>query len=354
MFPKALIVGNFLSASTGTYAVCEELADRLESRGWTVYRTSVRQARLPRLADMVFTVLSRRSEYDVAQVDVFTGLTGLAFTLAQVVTYLLKALKKPFVLTLHGGRLPVFAHRHPIRVRRMLAMANVVTTPSRYLQTQMRTFRADLVLLPNPVDLALYPYRERSNPTSSLAWLRAFHNIYNPPLAAQVIKLLKPQFPDIHLTMYGPDKDDGSLEHFQSAAARLDVEDQITLFGSVPKLEVPRHLSQHDVFLNTTNFDNAPVSVMEAMALGMCVVSTDVGGIPYLLEDDHNALLVPPDDPEAMAAAVQRVLTEPSLAYRLSSNAHAAAEAWGWEVILPKWERLLQSVSEVSHGRIRG
>jgi glycosyltransferase involved in cell wall biosynthesis len=93
---------------------------------------------------------------------------------------------------------------------------------------------------------------------------------------------------------------------------------------------------------------------MEAMALGMCIVSTDVGGIPYLLEDGHNASLVPPGDPEAMAAAVRRVLTEPGLGSRLSRNARITAEAWDWDLILPRWEKLLQNVAEGSYGRIRG
>lgn len=346
-----LLVDNFLSASTGVYTVSEGLANQLESQGWTVHRTSVHEARLLRLANMVFTVLSRRDKYDVAQVNVYSG---PAFLWAQLVAYALKALRKPFVLTLHGGNLPIFARRYPIRVRRVLAMANAVTTPSRYLQTQMQTYRTDLTLLPNPVDLKRYPYRERPSPTPSLAWLRAFHNVYNTPLAAQVVGLLKPQFPGIHLTMYGPNKGDGSLEYFQSTVARLNVENQMTTFGPVPKPEVPQCLSQHDVFLNTTNADNTPVSVMEAMALGMCIVSTDVGGMPYLLEDGRNALLVPPGDPAAMAAAIRRVLTEPGLGSRLSRNARAAAEAWDWDLILPRWEELLQNAAEDSCGRIRG
>ncbi len=344
---NVLLVGNFLSGSIGTYSVCEGLANRLELQGWTVHRTSARKSRLPRLADMIFTILSRRDRYDVVQVDVYSG---PAFLWAEMAAHLLKALRKPFVLTLHGGNLPRFAHRHPIRVHRVLATANAVTTPSRYLQAHMQTYRTDLTLLPNPLDLKRYPYRKRSSPTPSLAWLRAFNSAYNAPLAAQVIGRLKSQFPDIHLTMYGPDKSDGSLEYFRSTVDRLNLEDQITLFGPVPKSEVPRRLSQHDIFLNTTNVDNTPVSVMEAMALGMSVVSTNVGGIPYLLEDGHSALLVHPGDPDAMATAVRRVLTEPGLSGRLSKNARAAARAWDWALIVPRWEELLQKAMEDSHG----
>jgi glycosyltransferase involved in cell wall biosynthesis len=103
-------------------------------------------------------------------------------------------------------------------------------------------------------------------------------------------------------------------------------------------------MSRGDIFLNTTNVDNTPISVLEAMACGLCVVSTNVGGIPYLLEHEHDALLVPPDDPAAVATAVRRLLTEPDLAEQLSRNARQKAEKFDWSIILPQWEALLISV----------
>jgi glycosyltransferase involved in cell wall biosynthesis len=91
--------------------------------------------------------------------------------------------------------------------------------------------------------------------------------------------------------------------------------------------------------------DNTPVSVLEAMACGLCVISTNVGGIPYLLQDEHDALLVPSGDDGAMAKAVRRVLTEEGLADRLSCNARRKVEQFDWSYILPKWERVLIDVA---------
>jgi glycosyltransferase involved in cell wall biosynthesis len=105
-------------------------------------------------------------------------------------------------------------------------------------------------------------------------------------------------------------------------------------------------LNGADIFLNTTNVDNTPVSIMEAMASGLCIVSTNVGGISYLLEHERDALLVPPDDPEAMAGAVRRLLTEPELAARLSNNARRKAEEFDWATVLPKWKELLTAASK--------
>jgi glycosyltransferase involved in cell wall biosynthesis len=112
---------------------------------------------------------------------------------------------------------------------------------------------------------------------------------------------------------------------------------------------VPEVLNRADIFLNTTNVDNNPVSVAEAMACGLCIVSTDVGGMTYLLDHETNALLVRPDDPEAMADAVQRILSDSDLAARLSSNARRKAEGFDWEAVLPRWRNLLTSCPRMRH-----
>jgi glycosyltransferase involved in cell wall biosynthesis len=82
------------------------------------------------------------------------------------------------------------------------------------------------------------------------------------------------------------------------------------------------------------------------MASGLCIVSTNVGGIPYLLDSEGEALLTPADDPAAMAAAVRRILSEPPLAERLSHHARQKAERFDWAAILPQWDTVLRSAAE--------
>ncbi|MEW6579996.1 MAG: glycosyltransferase family 4 protein [Chloroflexota bacterium] len=341
---RVLLLGNFLSAHGGSRGVCEDLALRLRGRGWEVSVASSQPQRVLRLLDMCLTVWRARKRYDVAQIDVFSG---PAFLWAEAVVGVLRLLGKPSVLTLHGGNLPRFAQRWPGRVRRLLASAAAVTTPSRYLLEQMAPYRSGIILLPNALDLSQYHPRPLAQPVyPRLIWLRAFHRIYNPVLAAQVIDRLCHEWPDIHLTMVGPDKGDGIFQEFERFVADRGLGAHVTCVGGVPKAEVSAWLQRGDIFLNTTNVDNTPVSVIEAMACGRCVVSTNVGGIPYLLEHETDALLVPPDDPDAMADAVRRTLTEPELAENLSRNARRKAEQFDWETILPQWERLLTEVAQ--------
>jgi glycosyltransferase involved in cell wall biosynthesis len=220
----------------------------------------------------------------------------------------------------------------------------VVTTPSAYLREQMQSYRSEMRLIPNPLDVGKYEFRLRAEPKPDLIWLRAFHEIYNPSLAPRVLSELRAYFPAAHLIMMGPDKGDGSLARVRSAVDKWRLADAVSLAGPVQKSEIPTALNRGDIFLNTTNFDNTPVSVLEAMACGLCVVSTNVGGIPYLLRDGHDALLVPPNEPCAMVATVRRILTEPGLAERLSRNARSKAEGFDWSIILPQWEKILDEV----------
>jgi glycosyltransferase involved in cell wall biosynthesis len=324
----------------------EELAARLTAAGWPLVTTSRRVGRLARGWDMVTTAFLRRSSYDVAVIDLFSG---PAFLWGEVVGWTAHALGKTVVFTLRGGDLPVFAATAPRRVRALLRRAAAVTVPSRYLLDAMREFRKDLHLLENALDLSLYEFRPRRPARPRLLWLRAFHHVYNPSLAPRVVERLVGEFPDISLVMVGRDKHDGSLEETKRVAAELGVADRIRLPGGVPKEDVANWLNEGDIFLNTTHVDNAPVSVLEAMACGLCVVSTAAGGMAHLVEDGREALLVQPDDPDAMAEAVRRVITDPDLAERLSKSGRERVARCDWSILLPRWEALFRQAA-TGHG----
>jgi glycosyltransferase involved in cell wall biosynthesis len=333
---SVLLVSNFLSSAGLNRGYSEELADRLEARGVAVVRTSSQPGRARRLADMLRTVWQRRREFQVAVVDVFSG---PSFVWAEAVAFALRRLGKPFALVLRGGALPTFGGRWPRRVRRLFASAARVIAPSRYLATAMQAHRDGIDVIPNAIEVARYPTRTRDRARPRLVWIRALHAIYNPLLAVDVLA----RVPEAHLVMVGPDKD-GSRAAVDARARELGVQDRIELPGGVAKRDVPAYLAAGDVFLNTTNIDNTPLSVLEAMAAGMCVVSTSVGGIPYLVEDGETGLLVPPGDAPAMAAAVERVVGEPALAHKLSRNARALAERCDWSLVLSEWEHLLEDL----------
>lgn len=336
-----LLVSNLFSVGENYGGVCKELAVRLSHSGWNVSTTSSVKHRLLRPIDMNLTIWRKQKYYTVAQIDVFSG---PAFRWAEASVWSLRRLNKPIVLILRGGNLPDFARRYPNRVKSLLNAAAAVTTPSRYLLEAMQHLHRDIHLISNPIDIAPYEFKERTHPLPKLLYLRALHQIYNPVLAVEAVKLLHGTNPSPTLRMVGPDKGDGTAQVVDTAIREAGLTDSIELAGPIPKNEVPQVMAQADIFINTTNIDNTPISVIEAMATGLCVVSTNVGGLPYLVTHEHDALLVPPNDSQAMADAIRRILTEPSLAERLSRNARATAEQFDWSVVLPQWEEFLTEV----------
>jgi glycosyltransferase involved in cell wall biosynthesis len=297
---------------------------------------------------MLTTAWRLRDAYGLAQVDVYSG---PAFYWAAAVCGLLRALGKPYVLTLHGGNLPAFSSRRHWLVHKLLGSADAVTSPSSYLSAEMRAFRHDIQVLPNAISLSQYPFVARDASDQRLVWIRAFHHIYEPQLAVRVVAELTARFPKLSLTMVGPDKGDGSLQSTQALARQLGVEDKIRFVGKVPKDEIAVWINSADIFLNTSTIDNSPVTVIEAMACGACVVTTEVGGIPYLCNHRVDAMLSPVSDVKAMASNISQLLSQPKLAQTLSRNSRSRVELMDWAAILPRWTSLLRFVSNRATSR---
>src|SRR5258708_38412035 len=135
--------------------------------------------------------------------------------------------------------------------------------------------------------------------------------------------------------MVGPDKGDGSFERTRVEVARAGLTNRVRFAGKVPKKDVPKVISQADIFLNTTNIDNTPVSVIEAMACGLCIVTTRVGGTPFLIRHEKDGLLVAPGDTKAMDSSVARFITEETLARNCSKPARAQPYRLDSPTVLP-------------------
>ncbi len=321
----------------------EIVAGLLAREGFSVRTASHRVNRWLRLADMTARPLLWRGRVDVLIVLVFSG---DAFRLVEAASSLAALAGLPQVFWLHGGGLVDFTHRHPSRVDRVLNRGSAWVAPSGFLAEPFRRRGFDVRVIPNVIDLAEYPYRHRPVAAPRLLWMRTFHDLYQPQLALRTLALLRETHPQATLTMAGQDK--GLLAETRRLAAELGL-----ALGNDPAVRFPglldaegkrREFAAADVFLNTNQVDNAPVSVLEAAAFGLPVVSTDVGGIPHLLRHGEEALLVPPGNADALVTSVRRLLDEPGLAGRLSAAGRQVAQRSAWPQVQPLWRQLLASV----------
>jgi glycosyltransferase involved in cell wall biosynthesis len=117
--------------------------------------------------------------------------------------------------------------------------------------------------------------------------------------------------------------------------------------GRVPFEKMPALYDAADIYLTATNLDNMPGSVIECFATGLPVVTTDAGGVPYIVTHEKTGLLVQRDDHQAMAAAAIRLLEDQDLAGRLAIQAREACKQYSWEAVRDAWLRLYFEAAEI-------
>lgn len=338
--PRLCIAGNLVGKNPGHITTQGQIvADRFEASGYEVITTSSRLNPVIRLLDILWTVLIRSRRIDILIVEVYSG---RAFVLADATTLLAKLLRIPAVLVLHGGSLPDFTERHSRWVRRVLRRASALVAPSAFLADKMSKYGIAATIVPNAIDINPDLYRMRREVMPKLLWMRSFHPIYNPQMALDVLAAIKSKFPSSTLVMAGADK--GLQESIKGSAIRMGLGDNVSFPGFLDEKQKLAEFADADIYLNTNRVDNMPVSVLEAFAMGLPVVATNVGGIGHLISDRVNGLLVKDNDPEEMAEAISNLIVDPELCERLSQNGRSLAERSSWASVCRSWEELFARV----------
>jgi glycosyltransferase involved in cell wall biosynthesis len=339
--PRVCIVGPLLGRNPGWVTTQgEKLEDLLRQRGHKVVATSSVAHRLLRPLDMAATLVRRRRDFDLALIQVYSGRSFASWDLT---SWIARRLGCPVILVLRGGALPAFGQRFPSWCRRVLARADALVAPTRYLARWAEQQGFAVQVIPNVIDVHAYPFRLRSAIGPRLLWMRTFEPNYHPEMAVRVLAALRAgPAPDATLVMGGSKM--AAADSLRALARELQVEHALELVGFLDMAGKAREFARADVFLNTNRVDNTPVSVVEALAAGLPVVATRVGGIPDLLSHEHSALLVDDGAVDDMAAAVQRLLTTPELVERLSTNGREIAETCHQDAVGPAWEEVFARV----------
>lgn len=331
-----LYIGNKLSSHGYTSTSIETLGAFLEEEGFRVFYASSKKSKVIRMGEMIFKTLKYCKKVDYVLIDTYSTKN---FWYAFVISQLCRMLRIKYIPKLHGGNLPNRIVRSKFFSDLIFNNAHINIAPSSYLyETFRKSGYTNLKYIPNTIELELYKESVKEFKTPKILWVRSFSKIYNPVMAVKVFINIKKDFPDATICMVGPKKDDSHSKTVKFAHKNgVDV-----LFtGKLSKPEWIDLSKDYNVFINTTHFDNTPISVIEAMALGIPVVSTNVGGIPYLLQDNVNALLVDDDDVEGMTNQIKRLVTEPELANSLTKKGKESVEGFDWEVVKKEWVELL-------------
>ncbi|EHR71981.1 glycosyltransferase [Burkholderiales bacterium JOSHI_001] len=350
--PRVCVVGPLPPPSGGMANQCEQLVRLLRAEGVAVelvrnnapYRPAW-AGRLPvlralfRLLPYLWQLWRAAGRNDVLHVLANSGWAWHLFASPAVTVARWRG--RAVIVNYRGGLADSFLAKAPRHVVRQLQSAQLRVTPSVFLQRVFARHGLDAQVVPNIIDLARFIPRGPAafGQSPHLVVTRNLEPIYDIPTALRAFALIRERFPAARLTVAGSGPE---LQALRELAAQLGVADAVAFPGRIDNARIPDLYASADCMLNPTTADNMPISILEALASGVPVVSTDAGGIPDLVEHGRTAWLSPVGDAKALAAGALRVLGDPAIAAHLREQGLAEVQRYAWPQVFGQWRNAYQ------------
>ena len=345
--PRICIVGPLPPPSGGMANQCEQLVRLLGRDGIKVElvrnNAPVRPAwvgRVPMLRALFRLVPYALSLWRAAgrsQVMHIFANSGWAWHLFAAPALLAARLRGTAVIVNYrGGYADSFLASAPGHVLRSLQRATLHVTPSPFLQRVFAKHGLQAEVVPNIIDLTRFepvPPRDFGS-APRIVVARNLEPIYDIATAIQALLLVRARFAEATLTVAGSGPE---LQRLQALVTKLGLNGAVSFTGRVENAAMPQLYAMADCVVNPSTVDNMPISLLEAFASGLPVVSTNAGGIPDMLAHDVSGLLVPVGDAQAMGREVCRVLQDRALATRLAAAGRTEAEKYAWPRVKAQW-----------------
>jgi glycosyltransferase involved in cell wall biosynthesis len=283
-----------------------------------------------------------RAARRVDVVHVFAAAHAAFFFTALPALFVGRLFRKPVILNYRDGRAESHLRRSPRVLRWAIARASALVVPSAFLQRVFARYGFEALVIPNVVDTTAFRFRDPVPLRPRLISARLLEPLYGIENILRAFAIVRARVPDAECDVYGTGESEPGLRRLADALGTTG----ICFRGRVSHAEMPAMLAGGGILVNSSRIDNQPHTLIEAFAAGIPVVTTAAGGIPDILEHERTGLLVPMDQPEALAEAVLRLLREPHLVRRLTTAAHAECRRYTWTTSGPEWAAL--------YGRLTG
>lgn len=260
-----------------------------------------------------------------------TGFFDFFFWVTYPGLILIKLRKKRVILSVRGGGARKFFNKYKRLLTPIFSQVDTFTAPSGFLRDVFKEyFNIEPVLLPNIADLEQFQYKNRTTFRPRIIVTRSLEDIYNVECVIRAFNLIHDQYPEAVLGIVGNGSRRADLEQL---VKKLQLADCITFYGRVDHSRIQDFYEDHDIFMNASKVDNLPGTILEAFACGLPVVTTNPGGIPYMVEDGKTGVLVENNDCQGLAEKTIELLKFPEKANTLARNAREETYFYSWERI---------------------
>lgn len=244
------------------------------------------------------------------------------------------------IVNYRGGLAESFLAKAIKRVRYSMHRVDQLIVPTAFLQGVFARYRWAAEIIPNILDERQFKPIEQANAQLVITVTRNLEALYDNASAIRAFAEVKKQVLDAQLILCGEGPE---RERLAALAAELDVLQSVRFAGRLPRPELLAVLAATRVLLNPSRADNSPNSLIEAMASGIPIVSTNVGGIPVLCQHQEHALLVEAGDHKAMAEAILQLHHGEDLRQQLIDNGHKKAREFFWSSVRQRLYRVYQT-----------
>lgn len=340
---EVLYLGNFLNNVKGRYdGPNVQVVKILQSQGHKVRCAGTSGNQFLRLIQFVLAIFKGKVvKTELIIIDVFST---RAFYFASISACFARLMNIKYALVLHGGNLPERFKSSKKLSRRLLEKAALIFSPSNYLASAaLSEFDIKVKVIPNRIDVCLTD--EVLSRNNEIYWVRSLSSIYNPEMALEVLRHLTEAGLDFKLIFIGPGDAD-RIKAVEAMVTKYNLNSLVEMKGRMPRKDWHNLAMYGKYFINTTYVDNTPSSLIEAMALGLVPISTNVGGIPFILEHEKDCILVDPNDAAAMAKAIKMIEEDTAFRQELQSNGRLKFESvYHASVISKSWEEALAQLA---------
>ena len=251
--------------------------------------------------------------------------------------------KAPVIVNYRGGEAQSYFAKSFGRVRPTLLKAKKIIVPSGYLKNVFGDFGLDTQVIPNIINLERFKpvQADRESSVYKLIITRNLEAIYGIQTAIEAVAIARDKIPGIQLEIAGTGP---QLQQLEQLIAQRELQNTVQFVGRLDATEIVEFYHSADAMLNPTTVDNMPNSVLEALASGVPVITTDVGGIPYIVSHEETALMVPAGDPQAMAEQIIRLHSDQQLRQKLIANGMAKVQPYAWPEVKQQWLATYEAV----------
>jgi len=282
------------------------------------------------LVDLIFKV----PRYDV--IHVFSA-SYFTFVYASVSALLLaKLFRKKTILNYRSGEAEDFFSRWGKTFLPLVRRFDAVVAPSNYLVDVFKKFDVEAFSINNFISGEKYIFRERAPLRPVFLSNRILEPLYNIDCILRAFGIIQKSYADAKLIVAHEGFERDRLE---KVARELDLKN-VEFIGLVPHEKIAELYDSVDIYLNSPNLDCMPGSLIECFASGLPIVSTNAGGIPYIVEDGRTGLLVDLDDHEALAKKAMFLLENSDAAEKIIADSHAESKKYLWDDVRTKWLNL--------------